>query len=553
MTGGSLPPPPADSTRVCKAAGLQLEWGAPRNPAMHPTQSDSRPPATRRIRWWPAAAILLVAAAAGVAAWYWPSPQVQHRNMTLYSLGAVTLLALGVWWLAGSRAPWRARLAVTGGFLLLVAGMAAAFKFRGVTGDLVPILEPRWSRHTPPPYRATTSAGPEASDRPDFPQYLGPGRDGMLRDGPALASDWQRTPPQVVWRQPIGPAWAGFAIAGNRALTLEQRGQREVVVCLNMADGGLLWQHADAARYISPLGGEGPRTTPTVADGRVFTFGATGILNCLLLETGGLVWQRRMAEEAPGALPEWGYAGSPLVHGDLVIVSAGHEGGSMRAYRTTDGSPVWSAGSQPAGYASPMVVTLAAVPQVIGFNQRFITAHEPSTGAVLWEHPWGNRQPVVAQPLPVGPDTIVFSSGYGVGAELLRIARGDDGGLSPQRLWKSISLKAKMSSFIEHDGFLYGLDDGMLTCVDARDGRRRWKDGRYGHGQLLWSAGRLLVSAETGELVLLEPSPDGPGELARFPVFAGKTWNPPALSGDLLLMRTDREAVCLRLPVASGD
>jgi outer membrane protein assembly factor BamB len=160
---------------------------------------------------------------------------------------------------------------------------------------------------------------------------------------------------------------------------------------------------------------------------------------------------------------------------------------------------------------------------------------------------------VVAQPLPIGQDTIVFSSGYGVGAELLKIERNEEGALTPRRIWKSISLKAKMASFIERDGFLYGLDDGMLTCVDARDGSRKWKAGRYGHGQLLWVGGRLLVTAESGELYLLEPTPAGPNELARFPVFDAKTWNPPALSGDLLLMRTDQEVACLRLPVMPED
>jgi outer membrane protein assembly factor BamB len=504
------------------------------------------------IRWWPAAWMVGGGLLAHLAVRLWPLSQIQVRNLILFSLGGITLLLLAIWWLIASRAPWRLRLAVVAGLAVVCGALAGTFRIRGVTGDLVPILENRWAGRTALERRVVEPPQAAAADgaRADFPQYLGAGRNARIDGGPVLATDWKRTPPQVLWRQPVGAGWAGFAIVGNRAITLEQRGGREVVLCLDLSSGGLLWEHADEARYESSLGGEGPRTTPTVVDGRVFTFGATGILNCLTLDQGKLVWQRRMAEEAPGALPDWGYAGSPLVHAGKVIVSAGQgDGRSMRAYRVEDGAPVWAAGSQAAGYASPMIFAPEGVPQVIGFNLRAVTAHDPATGEVLWEHPWGGGQPVVAQPVPVGSDELIVSSGYGVGAERLRVTRGGDGKWLVKRLWKSIALKAKMASFVEVDGVLIGLDDGILTGVDASNGRRMWKAGRYGHGQLLWCGKRLLVTAESGDLVLLEPSGDGPNELARFPVFDGKTWNPPAISGDLLLMRTDREAACLRLPV----
>lgn len=289
----------------------------PMTHAMKPP-SESPGPATRSVHWSPAGWILALAAIAGTAVGIWPVLQVQVRNLALFSIAGVTVLLLGIWWTFASRAPARLRLAVIGVLLLLVAGFAATFRFRGVTGDLVPILEARWitpaAADGPPARKAAGQIDPDHSGRPDFPQYLGPGRDAVIRGGPALSADWKTTPPQVLWRQPIGAGWAGFAIVGNRAITLEQRGNREWVVCLDVLTGNLLWEHGDVARYASPLGGEGPRTTPTVTGGRVFTFGATGILNCLALDSGKLLWQRRMAEEAPGCLPEWGYAGSPLVH-----------------------------------------------------------------------------------------------------------------------------------------------------------------------------------------------------------------------------------------------
>ncbi len=514
------------------------------------TSPDSEVNKRPGIRWRPAMWILLAGGLAHLAVRLLPIPQVQVRNLVLFSLGGLTLLALLVWWLAGSRASWRMRLGVVAGFAVVCAALSASIRIRGVTGDLVPIPEWRWSEPAIPERVISAAAELDDGGRKDFPQFLGPGRNAVLDDGPVISADWRQNPPQVLWRQPVGQAWSGFAIVGNRALTLEQRGDKEVVLCLDVRTGGLLWEHADTARYESSLGGVGPRSTPTVADGLGFTFGATGVLNCLNLDDGRLLWQRRMEDEAPGCMPEWGYAGSPLLNDGMVMISAGQDGGrSMRAYRADDGVPVWTGGSRAAGYASPMVCTLAGVPQVIGFNLGGITAHNPVDGTVLWEHPWGNRQPVVAQPLPVGPDQIVFSSGYGIGAELLQLGRDEVGALSVKRVWKSIAMKAKMASFVEHEGFLYGLDDGVLACVDLKDGRRKWKSGRYGHGQLLFTGGLLLITEESGDLCLVDPNPDGLSELARFTVFDAKTWNPPALSGDLLLMRTDQEAACLRLPV----
>ncbi len=505
---------------------------------------------SQRIRWWPVPLILLVTAIAIVIAHQQSTSAFQMRNIVIFGLGCVGALLLTLWWLFFSRASWRLRLGVAAAVLGIAGGAAGAFRFHGVTGDFIPIFTPRWKGEViVPPPPAEDAAGLEKSGRPDFPQYLGATRNGVLTGGPVLARDWVKEPPQVLWRQPIGIGWSGFAIVGNRAVTMEQRGDEETVTCLDVRTGRQLWAHADPVRFESSFGGNGPRATPTIVEGRVFTLGGTGVLNCLALETGEKIWQRDLYRDAEGGRPEWGYAGSPLVHEGKVIVSAGksHER-SLWAYRTSDGEVAWRNGSQPSSYSSPMLTTLAGVPQILIFNMIAITAHDPATGAVLWEYPWGIRQPHVAQPVPVSPDQVVFSSGYGVGSELLRIQRDAAGALAATRVWKSVNFRVKMASFFERDGLLYGLDDGILACVDWHDGSRRWKDGRYGHGQILLAGDLLLVTAENGEIVLLEPTPDAPNELTRHRVFAGKTWNPPALSGDLLLMRTDQEAACLRLP-----
>ncbi len=510
-------------------------------------------PTGPRIRWWPAIVIFIGCVIAFVILTHRSAEQLQLRRIYQQGMGLLLIFLLVNWWMFGARASGRSRLIVLGLFLGSIGLLCALFRVRGYTGDFVPVVEYRWkSKPTLVLEKAEPHAALDHSGRPDFPQFLGPHRNGIIDQGPTLARDWKATPPQILWRQPIGPAWSGFAIVGNRAVTFEQRGEQEVVICLDVLTGKLLWDHADNSRYANPIGGEGCRSTPTIHEGRVFTFGVNGIVNCLDLVTGKLLWQRTMAKDAPKGKPEWGYAGSPLIHGEKVVISAGQSHDkSLFAYRQSDGEVVWRGGSQPAEYSSPAFMTLAGVPQIVSFNMLFITSHDPDTGDVLWEYPWGIRQPCMAQPLAVGPDLVVFSSGYGVGCELLKIQKDAEGKLSAERVWKSMNMKSKMASFFHRDGCLYGLDDGILACVDVRDGKRKWKDGRYGHGQLLFVGDLLLVTAENGEIVLLAPTTEGPNELGTFPVFNGKTWNPPALSGDILLMRTDQEVACIRLPTVA--
>jgi outer membrane protein assembly factor BamB len=322
-------------------------------------------------------------------------------------------------------------------------------------------------------------------------------------------------------------------------------------VAYESAAGRQLWLHADKARYHTTIAGEGPRATPTILGNRVFTWGATGILNCLDLATGRRIWARNVVAESGGKIPQWGCASSPLLVNGLVMVHGGEQAQrSLHAFRADDGLSVWSAGNRNPSYASPSFAVLAGVPQVLAFNDGSISAHEPATGATLWEIPWGNGNVVCASPVAVGENRVLFSSGYGVGAELLEIGHDVKGRVQAERVWKSIRMKSKFAHLFVRDGCLFGLDDGIFTCVDLRDGAQRWKEGRYGHGQGLLVGDLYLLMAESGELVLMHPTPDAPNELARFRVFNSKTWNPLALSGNWLLARNDREAVCLRLKIA---
>ncbi|MSU51519.1 MAG: hypothetical protein EXS37_20925 [Opitutus sp.] len=521
------------------------------------------PSAPRPLRWWPAGLILAAATVAITVVRFRDALTFQQRNMTTMAIVLATAALLLLWWTVLSRARVRLRLGVTLSLLGAVALGASMFRIRGVSGDLVPIVGFRWAksgRPAPEVAAAITKVAPPfhaLANRSDFPQFLGPERNAVLA-GPKLDPDWAAHPPQLLWQIKVGPGWSGFVVVGEQALTQEQDEGQEHVTCYDLRTGRLLWSHRDVARYDNPIGGVGPRATPTVVGDRVFTLGSTGRLNALDLATGKTLWTRDLVDEAGAIIPDWGYAGSPLfLDGRIVVSAGGKEKKSLIAYRADTGERVWAAGEDAAGYGSPFVATLAGRRQILAYNRTRITAHDAADGAVLWEYRWGAGNPHVAVPVIVGGDRVVFSAGYGVGSELLEVRPSAGEGLTVAQVWRSLKLKAKFANPVARDGFIYGLDDGMFTCLDLKDGSQRWKEGRHGHGQGLLIDDLFLLMAEDGELVLMRPTPTGPNELHRFRVFSSKTWNPIALAGDLLLVRNDQSAACQRValaaaPVAAG-
>ncbi len=458
--------------------------------------------------------------------------------------GAAVLL---IWLLVLSRMRARAKGLVLLLVVLPVGGFFAAFRQAGVDGDLRPVFVWRWRTVD----RVVTGT-PLSGIAGDFPQFGGPARDGVIPvDG--LSDDWRQRPPTLVWRRPVGLGWSGFAVSGDRAVTQEQHGAEERVVCYSLATGAVEWSHGDQTRYTSGLAGDGPRATPTIDDGRVYAVGATGRLNALDLQSGRLLWTRDVVDDAAAEVLAWGMSASPLVADDRVyVVSGGKAGSALLACDALSGAIIWKAGDDAGAYASPVMLTLAGLRQVVTFNSSSVSGFDPAGGRVLWSHPWSGRQPNVAQPLPVGQDRLFVSSGYGVGGELLQLTPEfpgrPDGRLAVSSLWSTARLKSKFASMILHDGCIFGLDDGILACIDAEGGGRRWKRGRYGHGQLLRVGDALLVMAESGDLVLVALDPAEHRELSRVSVIDGKVWNPPALAGSRLLVRNDTEAALFLLP-----
>ncbi|MFO0947738.1 MAG: PQQ-binding-like beta-propeller repeat protein [Planctomycetota bacterium] len=390
----------------------------------------------------------------------------------------------------------------------------------------------------------------------DFPQYLGPHRNGVLA-GPPLARDWSASPPKLLWKQQVGAGWGAFAVVGDFAVTQEQRGELESVVCYETATGKERWIHADKENFDSSLGGPGPRATPTIHQGRVYTMGPKGLLNCLDGSTGKTIWSVRVLENPASDNIAHGVCGSPMILDNKVIVSpTSPDGLSLAAYSMEDGSPLWKKGKPGTrgSYGSPMLASLGGTPQVLLFNGHGVAGHDAQTGEVLWFSPLENNyntncsQPIV---LAGNPDRVFASTGYGAGAKLFAVSKESDNKWGVEEIWSSKGLKCKFTSPVIIGDYAYGLDEGILACLDLKAGKQKWKRGRYGHGQVLLVGDLLLVLSEKGEMVLVEPKPEKLIELGKFAAIEGKTWNTIALAGNRLLVRNDHEAACYELPLAT--
>jgi outer membrane protein assembly factor BamB len=481
-------------------------------------------------------------------------------------VAAVTLI---LWFALFTGYPRWVRMIPLVGSLAFCGAFAALFRIEDVSGELVPRFTWRFSRspdelleppqlpdRTPPIDLSTTTPD-------DFPQFLGPDRSASL-DTVKLARDWTASAPQLVWRQAIGAGWSGFGVVGGHALTMEQRGDLEMVTCYDVQTGRLQWAYSIPVRYESVLAGVGPRATPTIDQGMVYTLGATGRLLCLEGATGRCVWQKDLlkefgmtAEDEEGEV-SYGRANSPLVVGDLLIIPAGgpqRRGWvSLVAYDKRTGQQVWQGGHWQISYSSPVLATLGGTRQILIVNQDYASGHDVRTGSVLWETPWPGKShgdANVSQAVPVPPDRVFLSRGYGRGAALLQLLPKGDSTFEVKALWRnSRVMRTKFTNVALWQGCVYGLSDGILECIDLETGQRMWKGGRYGHGQILRVGELLLVLSESGEVALVEATPQRRNNmLGQFQALEGKTWNTMALYGPYLLVRNAEQAACYKLPL----
>jgi outer membrane protein assembly factor BamB len=382
----------------------------------------------------------------------------------------------------------------------------------------------------------------------EWPGFRGPNRDDVVR-GLRIATDWSATPPVQMWKRAIGPGWSSFAVQGDLLYTQEQRGDDENVSCYRVSTGEPVWRHRDTVRFYESNAGPGPRATPAISNGRVYTLGATAILNALDARTGVVVWSRNAASDTGSRLPGWGFTASPLIVNDLVVVATS---GRLAAYSADTGKPRWLGPARGGGYSSPQLMTVDGVAQIVFLAGNGVTAVVPETGSVLWEHEW-DGSPMLQPNRTADGDLLITSSDAMGGLGMRRVAVARTGSTwSASERWQSRSLKPYFNDYVVHNGHAYGFDGSILASVDLADGARKWKGGRYGHGQLILLPEQdlLLILSEEGELALVKATPDRFTEVARVPGIEGKTWNHPVIVGNVLLVRNGEEMAAFRLPVA---
>jgi len=516
--------------------------------------------------------------------------RVVHESIATGMMGmmlviyAVPVLSLAfvAWAVASRRLSDGLRRASMVATILLACGVFTLLRTGGITGEGASQFAWRWTKtpeerllsqandkplalpsSTPaaaktPQERLRPQAGDEPAALPsapaavkkgaDWPGFRGPDRDGIVR-GVRIETDWARSPPVQLWRRPIGPGWSSFAVSGDLLYTQEQRGDDEVVACYRMTTGEPVWRHSDAVRFWESNGGAGPRATPTLSNDRVYTFGATGILNALDAGDGAVAWSRNVASDSNTKVPGWGFASSPLVAGDVVIVAAS---GKLVAYDIEAGMPRWFGPAHRDSYSSPHRATIDGVAQVLLLSGAGITSVAPADGTVLWEYAWPGVT-IVQPALIADGDVLISTTGGagGLGTRRIAVAHRPAGWTVEER-WISAGLKPYFNDLVVHQGHAFGFDGSILACIDLEDGKRKWKDGRYGNGQLVLLADQdlLLVLSEEGELALAGATPDQLKEFARFPAIRGKTWNHPAMVGDVLLVRNGEEMAAFRLSLA---
>jgi len=387
----------------------------------------------------------------------------------------------------------------------------------------------------------------------DWPQHLGPSRNGISTEHGLLES-WLAGGLPEVWRVAGGVGSSGLAIEGNRLVTMVERGGQQLVVALDAKSGRQLWEAPIGPGYENPQG-NGPRGTPTIADGYVFAFSGDGILLVLEMSDGRIVWRHDTLRQHEGRAADYGMACSPLVVGELVIVTVGAPAATVVAYHRETGETAWTAGQGDApGYSSPALLNVGGQTQTVVFSGAAAMGLVSDSGDELWRYPYVTDFGCnIATPLAID-GRVFLSAGENHGSVLLTLKPSGDT-FDAEEVWESQGpksvLRNEWQTSILWEDYLYGMDNvggagpiTHLTCIEAATGKRQWQELRYGKGNLIAADGKLFISTLRGELVVARANPREYDELGRMTVL-GPTRQAPAIANGLLYLRDDAEIVCL--------
>ena len=389
----------------------------------------------------------------------------------------------------------------------------------------------------------------------DWPQFLGPTRNGVYAGGD-LAENWPREGPQVVWQKAIGHGFSGPAVAQHKLILFHRIGDQETVECMDARDGKSLWKFAYPTSYRDDFGfDDGPRATPSIADGRVFTYGAQGMLSCINLESGKKIWSVDAKLEFGAPKGFFGIACSPLVEGDEVLLNiGGKDGAGIVAFDAATGKVRWKASNDEASYSSPTAATIHGKRYGLFFTRVGLVAVDPADGKIQFQFEWKPPEfASVSTATPLVADDLIFlSASYGTGAVLLRVK---DNGVG--KVWSADHvLSNHYATSVLHNGFLYGIDGRTdpgfepgpgLRCVDLMTGKIRWKDDTVGAATVTLAGDQLLILTEKGELIRAAASPDGFKPTARAQALPNHMRSYPALADGFLYARGLNKLFCLDL------
>lgn len=380
----------------------------------------------------------------------------------------------------------------------------------------------------------------------NWSQYRGPSKNGHALT-PKVAMDWKRLP-KARWSMPCGDGHSSIITSGKRVITLEQEENQEVLIARSLDDGRTLWKVAETTRWQDSMSGIGPRSTPTLNQGKIYTLFSNGRLSCVDANSGEVFWNTQILGQDYD-FPEWGLSMSPLVWNDRIILNPGGEDSAVQAYAKDSGDLIWSSRLQGRGvYMSPEILSLLGEDHLLVALEGKIAGLNPNNGVTLWEKPWkiflNNAQ--IVQPIAISKSSFLLAAGYGKGAECLSIAKDSASGrYHIDSVWKSKNLKAKFSNPILEDGYLYGFSENLLVCLEANSGKLMWRGKKYGYGRILLVGQKLLILGNTGILSVIEANPNEFQEISSNQLLNdSRCWNGPALVNGYLIARNGEQIAC---------